>query len=202
MAAVYDRFMRQTERACLAGWRSELLEPIEGDVLEIGSGTGVNLEHYPASVSRLVLCEPDPHMRSTLSQRAYSSPLPTEVMDSAAESLPYGPDTFDFVVGTLVLCSVGSPAAALSEIRRVLKPGGQFLYLEHVAAEGNPGRLALQRACEPVWKRVAGNCHLTRDTRHLIESAGFDLLSYRRESMGKALPIVRPCVRGAARVSV
>lgn len=201
MAAIYDPFMRQTERACLADWRAELLEPVRGAVLEIGSGTGANLEHYPATVRRLVLCEPDPHMRAPLTRRAYASPLPTEVVDASAESLPYGPDRFDFVVGTLVLCSVQSPASALAEIRRVLKPGGQFLYMEHVAAEGNPGRLALQRACEPVWKRVAGNCHLTRDTRRLIESAGFELLSYTRQSMGKALPIVRPCVRGAARVS-
>ncbi len=200
MAAIYDPFMRQTERACLAEWRAGLLEPVHGDVLEIGAGTGANLKHYPGAVRRLVLCEPDEHMRNTLTRHARSSPLPTEVVAANAESLPYGASAFDFVVGTLVLCSVQSPAAALAEIRRVLKPGGQFLYLEHVAAEGNPGRLVLQHACEPVWKRVAGNCHLTRDTRRLIEASGFELLSYTRESMGKALPIVRPCVRGAARL--
>lgn len=201
MAAVYDPFMRKAERASLAVWRAELLEPVQGAVLELGAGTGANLDYYPEPVGRLVLCEPDPHMRKTLTRRSHRSPLPTEVVGCAAEGLPYADNTFDYVVATLVFCSVRSPERALAEARRVLKPSGKLIFLEHVAAEGNPGRLALQHACQPLWKRVAGNCHLTRQTHVLIEEAGFEMLTYIRESMGKALPIVRPCVRGVAQAN-
>lgn len=201
MAAVYDPFMRKTERACLSAWRQELLESVDGSVLELGAGTGANLAYYPNDVERLVLCEPDPHMRKTLKRRSHESPLPSEVVAAAAEDLPYVDESFDYVVATLVFCSVRSPERALAEARRVLKPNGQLIFLEHVAAEGNSARLALQHVCQPVWKRVAGNCHLTRQTHRLIEGAGFELTTYIRESMGAALPIVRPCVRGTARLA-
>jgi ubiquinone/menaquinone biosynthesis C-methylase UbiE len=200
MAAVYDPFMRKTEAACLSAWRHELLEPLHGAVLEVGAGTGANLAYYPAQVTKLVLCEPDPHMRRTLTRESHRSPLPSEVVDALAEDLPYPDQTFDFVVATLVFCSVSSPPRALAQCRRILKPSGRLVFLEHVAAEGHPSRLALQHACQPIWKRVAGNCHLTRETHRLIESAGFELISYARESMGKALPILRPSVRGVARL--
>lgn len=202
MAAIYDRFMRQTEAACFVHWRAELLRSLSGRVLEVGAGTGANLRHYPAAVTSLVLCEPDPHMRGKLAQRlaheiksTHDSPV---INEAGAERLPFEDRSFDAVVCTLVLCSVSDPARALSELRRVLVPGGRLVFIEHVAAHDNPSRLQWQRRIEPAWKHVAGNCHLTRDTERAIRDAGFELETVQRESVRKALPWVRPSIRGTA----
>lgn len=202
-AAAYDPFMRGAERACLAGWRAELLADAAGEVLEIGAGTGANLAHYPAAVSRLVLAEPDASMRARLTDLvARTGGRRVEVTGSAAEALPFEAGSFDTVVSTLVLCSVADPDATLAEARRVLRPGGRLLFLEHIAAEGRPDRLAWQRRLEPAWLRVCGNCHLTRRTGEAIRRAGFVVEKEKRESMRKALPIVRPSIRGVARAPV
>ena len=200
MAAVYDRFMRVSEEACLANWRAELLRDLSGAVLEVGAGTGVTLPHYPKSVTRLVLCEPDPHMRRKLEQkRAAAGAANVEVSDASIENLSFAPGSFEAVVCSLVLCSVKDQRAALAGIARVLKPGGRLVFLEHVAADGKPERLKWQRRIEPVWKHLMGNCHLTRRTEAAITAAGFDIERIQRESIRKALPIVRPSIRGVAR---
>jgi len=196
LAAVYDRWMTRSEVACLASWRAELLAGLRGVVLEIGAGTGANLHHYPPAVRRLVLCEPDRFMRAHLAGKAAAG---TEILDAPVERLPFADATFDAVVSTLVLCSVADPRTALAEIRRVLRPGGQLYFIEHVAAEDDRGRLRWQRWLEPVWRVIAGNCHLTRRTEAAIEGAGLVLEEVRRESVRKALPIVRPSIRGRAR---
>ena len=197
MAAVYDSFMRKSEAACLERWRADLLRDLSGEVLEIGAGTGATLPHYPESVTRLVLCEPDPHMRRKL--RAKAARRNVEVSDAPADALPMPAGSFDAVVSSLVLCSVREPRTALAEIRRVLKPGGRLVFLEHVAAESNPGRLKWQKRIEPVWKHLMHNCHLTRGTAAEIEAAGFRIEKIQRESIRKAMPIVRPSIRGIAR---
>lgn len=198
-AALYDRFMQGSEEACLGQWRAELLADLTGHVLEVGAGTGLNLAHYPRTLSRLVLSEPDPHMRRKLAEKVRAQHWDRgEVLDGSLEALPHPAETFDAVVGTLVLCSVPRPDHALQEIYRVLRPGGRFVFLEHVAAEDRPGRLRWQRRIEPVWKRLAGNCHLTRRTGDAILAAGFALVEIRRESMRKAWPVVRPTIRGVA----
>ncbi len=200
VAAVYDRWMRAAETACLFQWRAELLRDLKGDVLEVGVGTGANLPHYPKTVKRLVLAEPDRHMRRRLQVRCESSGFPkTEVSDASLHSLPMPDASFDAVVSTLVLCSVPDLHAALAEVFRVLRPGGRFLFLEHVAADRNPTRLKWQRRVEPVWKRVAGNCHLTRRTEQAMLAVGFQIERIERESMRKAMPLARPSIRGAAR---
>lgn len=201
MALVYDRLMAPTEEAGLTDWRHELLGDLSGDVLEAGAGTGLNLAHYPPTLDRLVLTEPDPHMRRRLQRALAAAPplFPAEVGDGSLDALPYGGQSFDAVVATLVLCSVRSPAEALSEVRRVLRPGGRLVFIEHVAATGKPRRLRWQHRLEPVWKRLAGNCHLTRDTEQAIEAAGFEVEHVTRESMRQAMPIVRPSIRGMAR---
>ena len=200
MAAVYDRFMRGSEEACLAQWRAELLRDLSGAVLEVGAGTGVTLPHYPKSIARVVLCEPDAHMRRKLKQKVDVSALrKIEFSDASLDSLPFKAGEFDAVVCSLVLCSVPDQQAALAEIARVLKPGGRLLFLEHVAADGRPGRLKWQRRVEPVWKHLMGNCHLTRRTEAAIAAAGFEIERIQRESIRKALPIVRPSIRGLAR---
>ena len=200
MAAVYDRFMRGSEEACLAKWRAELLRDLSGAVLEVGAGTGVTLPHYPKSIAGLVLCEPDAHMRRKLQKKVDTSALRNiELCDASLDSLPFKAGEFDAVVCSLVLCSVTDQPSALAEVARVLKPGGRLLFLEHVAADGRPGRLKWQRRVEPVWKHLMGNCHLTRRTEAAIAAAGFEIERIQRESIRKALPIVRPSIRGIAR---
>jgi SAM-dependent methyltransferase len=199
MAAVYDRQMAKTEDAGLRDWRAALLGEVIGDVLEIGAGTGLNVPHYGTGVTRLVLAEPDPFMRRKLQQRAQLTDRPVEVVDAGVDPLPFASESLDVVVSTLVLCSVPDEAAALEEIHRVLRPGGRFVYLEHVAAIENPKRLKWQGRVEPVWKRVVGNCHLTRTTDQAIPAAGFELVEARRESMRQSPPWVRVTTRGVAR---
>ena len=199
IAAVYDRLTQASEAACLQQWRGELLRHLAGQVLEVGAGTGLNLPYYPRTLSRLVLSEPDPHMRRKLSQKARAQHWDqAQVLDASLERLPVADDGFDAVVGTLVLCSVPRLDHALAEIYRVLKPGGHFVFLEHVAAEDRPGRLKWQQRVEPLWKRVSGNCHLARRTGDAILAAGFVIVDIKRESMRKAWPLVRPTIRGIA----
>ncbi len=145
MATIYDRFMRDMERACGDAWRKELVAELRGDVLEIGAGTGRNLEHY-RDLERLVLAEPDPHMRRRLAEKAAqtSTARSVELVSWSAEHLECEPRSFDAVVCTLVLCSVRDVAQSLAEFRRVLRPEGKLVFLEHVAAT-EPSRLARTR---------------------------------------------------------
>jgi ubiquinone/menaquinone biosynthesis C-methylase UbiE len=197
MAAVYDRFMKVSEEACLGKWRAELLADLSGEVLEVGAGTGSTLSLYPKAVTRLVLAEPDPHMRRRLREKP--RPAGVEVSDASLEKLPFDDQSFDAVVCSLVLCSVRDQKAALAEIARVLRPGGRLVFLEHVAADGKPDRLKWQGRIEPVWKHLMDNCHLTRRTEAAIAAAGLQIERIQRESIRKALPIVRPSIRGTAR---
>lgn len=201
MAQMYDRTMRSAEEACLGPWRAELLADVQGEVLELGAGTGRNLEFYrETGISRLVMAEPDPHMRAKLrgAVRASSRAGRVELRDDAAEALRFPDESFDVVVSTLILCTVQDATRAVREMTRVLRPGGQLVYLEHVAADDNQERLTWQKRLEPAWKRVAGNCHLTRRSHLVLEGAGLSLDGMVRESMRKAFPWVRPTVRGIA----
>jgi ubiquinone/menaquinone biosynthesis C-methylase UbiE len=199
MATVYDSFMGTMERAGLSAWRQALLAEVSGRVLEVGAGTGVNVPFYPRDVERLVVAEPDANMRKRLAQKVQALGAGAEVSDASALALPWGDGSFDAVVCTLVLCTVPDPARALAEIHRVLVPGGAFVYLEHVAADHHPGRLAWQRRLEPFWSPLAGGCRLTRRTSDTIRDAGFDVAGETRESARKAMPLVRTMVRGIAR---
>lgn len=205
MAALYDPLTWAAERAGLARWRREVLAPLRGRVLEIGPGTGANLEHYPRGIDRLVLAEPDPHMRRRLSSRVApglpesgSGDAHPTITAAEAGALPFRDGTFDGVVSSLVLCSVPEPDRALDQIYRVLRPGGRLAFLEHVAAEEDSRSARWQRRLEPLWKRCAGNCHLTRHTQERIAAAGFGVERVIRDELPLAPPFVRPAIRGQA----
>lgn len=197
-APFYDRFMAQTEEACLRDWRQDLLQHATGRVLEIGAGTGVTCSLYPPTVTHVTFCEPDQGMRQQLEQNLAQAtvPWPYDLLDAPAERLPFPDDTFDTAVAMLVLCTVHDPRQAISELERVLRPDGTLLFLEHVAAEHGSKRRFWQGAVEPVWKRLAGGCHLTRETETLL-SERFTVQA-KPESMRKALALVRPTIRGRA----
>lgn len=197
VAALYDRIMCGVEEAGLTEWRRQLLGDLSGTVLEIGAGTGRNVNLLPSTVERLLLCEPDRHMRARLRHVAAGRPA-TEILDAGAEHLPLPDASVDVVLSTLVLCSVDDPRASLGEIVRVLRPGGTFVFIEHVAATDRPGRLAWQQRIEPLWRRVAGNCHLARDTESTIAASGLMVKTIDRASMRKAPAFVRPTIRGKA----
>lgn len=189
MAQLYDWTMRETEAAGLGAWRQSLLADVTGEVLEVGAGTGANLPYYPDGVSRAVLFEPDDAMRRRIPAGRHEV---TDTMPSEAER-------FDVAVSTLVLCSVPDPATTLAAIHRALRSGGELRFIEHVISPDDPIRRKWQRRIEPVWKRVAGGCCLTRDTAAAIEAAGFEIVSMKRASMRKAPPFTRPTIRGVAK---
>ena len=198
MARVYNRVMASSEQACLARWRRELFAPLHGRVLEVGAGTGASLPCYPDTLDELVLAEPDPHMRRQLEARL-DGHARVSVCADPIESLAVPDASFDAVVSSLVLCSVAAPERALAEILRVLRPGGRFVFIEHVVAHGEPVRLRWQRRVEPIWKRVAGNCHLTRDTEAAIGAAGLRIQTLQHDHLQNPMPLIRPCIRGWAR---
>ena len=200
LAPLYDPIMAGVERSCLARWRSELLKEARGSVLEIGAGTGVNLQHYPEGLTRMVLLEPDPGMRRQLVSKS-SHLSNVEFCEEPSEALPFDSGTFDTVVSTLVLCTAPDPGKSLCEIKRVLRPGGQLLFIEHVLAHESPRYAAWQRRLEPLWKRCAGGCHLTRDTERALIESGFELTQVTRERMRKSLPLIAPTIRGCASVA-
>jgi SAM-dependent methyltransferase len=196
-AAAYDRGLKATEEAGLGEMRRELLAGTSGRVIELGAGTGVNLDLYPAAVEELVLVEPDPHMAKRLRARLSASPRAATVVEAPAERLPLPDASFDLAVATLVLCTIPDPAAALTELRRLLVPGGRLLLIEHVRAE-DPARARWQDRLEQPWRFLADGCHCNRDTAAALAAAGFGSIELERDELPKTPPIVRPLIRGSA----
>ena len=197
-AAGYDTFMKGPERATLRGHRKALLADVRGRVLEIGGGTGANLPFYGPGVEELVITEPEePMARRAERKLASENSLPARVVHAPAEELPAEDASFDFVVSTLVLCTVNDPERALAEIRRVLKPDGRLVLLEHVRSDD--AKLARwQDRFQPVQYRLGHGCHCNRPTLDTLRAAGFEVDEIEHDTMKKAPPIVRPLIVGAA----
>jgi ubiquinone/menaquinone biosynthesis C-methylase UbiE len=197
-AAIYDRLLNSTEDAGLREMRGELLAAAEGRTLELGAGTGLNLEHYPAAVERLVVTEPDPHMARRLRARiAAEGDRDVEVVECDAEALPFDDASFDSVVSTLVLCSVEEPERALGEAVRVLRRGGRLLFLEHVRSD-DPRLARWQDRLERPWGFFSAGCHPNRPTQVTLASSALEIESLEPGQLPKAPSLVRPLVRGVA----
>ena len=171
---MYDKALAANEEAGLRDMRAELIGTASGRTLEIGAGTGLNLDHYPDAVTELVLTEPDPHMVKRLRGRLEDGAPPvgsTRVVETGAEKLPFEDASFDTVVCTLVLCTVPAPDRAMAEVRRVLAPGGRLLYIEHVRDRDGTRRARWQDRLERPWGWFLGGCHPNRDTGRLIADA-------------------------------
>jgi ubiquinone/menaquinone biosynthesis C-methylase UbiE len=173
-AALYDRVAAPLEQAVLSAHRASLLSGLEGRVLDVGAGTGANLVHF-GRATQVVAAEPDPWMRRRLAARVTTATVPVEVSSDTAEALSYDDASFDAVVCTCVLCTVGDPARALTEARRVLGPSGRLVLLEHVRGDGRLS--AWQDRLTPLWAHLAGGCHPNRDAVTAAERAGFAFTS-------------------------
>jgi SAM-dependent methyltransferase len=196
-AALYDPLGASAERRWMGGRRRRLLAGARGAVLEIGGGTGANLAHY-RDVDRVTIAEPDPFMRNKIGPKLEDARVPVEVASAGAEALPFPDGSFDTVVSTLVLCTVPDQEAALDEVRRVLRPGGRLLFIEHVRATGSAARW--QDRLEPLWRRLLGGCHPNRDTVAAIEDAGFEIETFESFYPPDPLSGLMPHVQGSATV--
>jgi ubiquinone/menaquinone biosynthesis C-methylase UbiE len=197
-SAFYDRGFKASEEAGLRKMRGELLTGARGRVLEVGAGTGLNLELYPREgIESLTLSEPDPHMVGQLRKRVADLGCAADLIEAPAESLPFAGDSFETVVVTLVLCTVPDQAAALQEISRVLAPGGQLLFLEHVRSS-DPGLAKWQDRLEKPWRFLGDGCHCNRDTEAALRAAGFELADVEHPKLPKLPPIVEPMAKGRA----
>lgn len=200
-AALYEWIFKSLEKGGLADKRRELLAGARGATLELGAGIGHNLEHYPAAVERLVLTEPDPHMAKRLRAKVEESTRPAEVIEAGAESLPFGADEFDTVIATLIFCTVPDPGAVLTEVARVLKPGGRMLFMEHVRSHSD-GRAKWQDRLNPAQNFFFGGCNLNRSTADTLRSSPLVIEEIRDDTMPKeAGPLVQPMIVGSATVN-
>lgn len=192
---LYDLLSQRAERRGLGERRRRLLAELEGDVVEIGAGTGASLPHYERA-RRVVAVEPDASMAKRLPEKATEARVPVEIRTGTAETLPFPDASFDAAVSTFVLCSVDDQAAALAEVRRVLKPGGKLVLLEHVRGEGRVARW--QGRLTPLHRKIAGNCHLNRDTLGAVAAAGFETAGVEHTHLPGTHALVRPGIQGVA----
>lgn len=158
----------------MSQYRQQLLSDVEGDVLEIGFGTGLNLPYYPKTVRKLTAVDPNPGMSDLAQKRLKETSLDVETCQLSGESLPMGDNTFDCVVSSWTLCSIPNVDQALREIHRVLKPEGRLFFVEH-GLSSEPQVQAWQNRLTPIQKRIADGCHLNRNIQQLIEEANFRL---------------------------
>jgi len=199
-AFTYDRFSKGSEKAGLAEMRRSLLAGASGDVLEIGGGTGANLGYYGAGVASLTITEPEPPMLKRLERKAREQNSRATVLRAPAEDRPFEDASFDAVVSTLVLCGVDDQPRAVRELRRVLRPGGRLIFIEHVRSD-EPRVAKMQDRMNPL-NRFMVCCDCNRPTLETIRSAGFGVTALEQTELPKAPPFVRPLIVGTATAPV
>jgi len=196
LARLYDPTLWVGELAGMRQRRASLVANAYGRVVEIGAGTGLNIPHYPAEIAALNLTEPEPGMRRRIARRLERHGRVAQLIDAPAERLPLADASVDTVVSTLVLCTVRDPEAALREIARVLRPDGQFLFIEHVRASSRSLAAWQDRLREP-WRRFAGGCLCNQPTLDIMRACGFTVTA--DEVVWRGMPaIVHPLAVGRA----
>ena len=197
-ARCYDGFMQEYEEY-IASHKQALFADISGTVLEIGPGTGANLRYIPKD-SRWIGVEPNPHMHEYLRRKAREAEIEPELHVTGADGFDIDDAVADVAISTLVLCSVPNVEQALREVRRVLKPGGRFLFIEHVAARQGSGLRFVQSSLFPFWYLFGDGCRINRDTGQSIREAGFDSVEIEefRVPKRKVPAWVTPHIRGLA----
>lgn len=196
-SAIYDPLLWVGERAGMAQRRSALLSQATGRVLELGAGTGLNLPHYPDNLDELVMTEPSPPMVGRLERRAKKAGIPTSVMAADAERLPFEDDSFDTVVSTLVLCTVDDPQQAIKEIARVLRPGGELLFLEHVRSD-SPRLARWQDRLHRSWHAFAAGCNANRPTVDMLRESSMRVQEVEHDRWKWMPALVHPLAIGVA----
>lgn len=197
---IFPWIMERSDPDELKAERYAAVSDATGQALEIGVGTGANFAHYPSSVTAVTAVEPSSGMNNRARRARAQAAVPVRLVAGDGQSLPFASSSFDTVLALFVLCTIADPDRTLSEARRVLKPGGNLLFLEHVSAP-EPGVRRWQRRLEPLWKRIGCGCHLTRDTESKLSEAGFEVTSIDRYWLAKAPRIVGWVIRGSARVA-
>jgi len=182
LAALYDPLIAPLDPMGVRKWREWAVSVARGRTLELGVGTGLNLPHYRAAESVAAIDPDGASLRRAYARRNGNGESIT-LYQARAEALPFADESFDSVVGTLTFCTIGDPARALSEVRRVLKLGGAFRLVEHVRAD-NHLIAGVQDLATPLWREIAGGCHLNRDTRAAVERAGFRVHAVHRHIGG------------------
>ena len=179
-ARMYTRMSAKAEKRGQTDHRRKLLAGLSGRVVEVGAGNGLNFAYYPSSVTEVVAVEPEEYLRDRAAEATERAPVPVRVTDGLAERLPLEDASVDAGVASLLLCSVTDQPKALSELFRVIRPGGELRFYEHVMSQ-RPVAAGLERAVDIlVWTRMAGGCHLSRNTGVAIENAGFVVESCER----------------------
>jgi ubiquinone/menaquinone biosynthesis C-methylase UbiE len=199
-ARAYIRTSQNAEQRGATEHRRRLLQGLHGTVLEIGAGHGLNFPHYPTEVSEVIAIEPESTLRARAVEAAIRAPGPVRVLSGVADDLPLQDESVDAAVASLVLCSVPDQHRALAELHRVLRPGGELRFYEHVIPRRQPKRLLLQAADHSgLWPKIAGGCHPARDTGAAIEHAGFEIQSTDRIMFAaSALEPTIPYIPGVA----
>lgn len=184
------------------GHRKRMLAGLSGKVIEVGAGNGLNFRLYPETVKKVLAVEPEPRLREAAEEEAREAPVEIEVVPGVAGSLPAEDGSQDAAVASLVLCTVPDQAQALGELRRVLKPGGELRFYEHVASR-RPLPSRVQRFADATfWPRIGGGCHMSRDTTGAIEDAGFEIESIERFPFSPSFAVPSlPHILGVARRS-
>jgi SAM-dependent methyltransferase len=169
-------------------FRKRTLAGLTGKVIEVGAGDGRNFQYYPPEVTELLAVEPEPYLREHAEEAAAKAPVPVKVVAGVADRLPVADASFDAGVTCLVLCTVPEQAAALAEVRRVIRPGGELRFFEHVVSK-DPKRVRFENFFDHIWPHVAGGCHPNRDTGAAIEAAGFEVQEIDRFGFSPGFPV-------------